>query len=54
MTEQIENQEAKELKDQANSDAAADKRINHMAEKAAEKATKTEQLYDKDNPIFSK
>lgn len=54
MTERFENQESKELKDQTNSDAAADKRVNHMAEKAAEKATKTEQLYDKDNPIFSK
>jgi len=52
MTEQFENREAKKLKNQTSSDAAADKRINHMAERAAEKATKTEQLYDKGNPIF--
>ncbi|MGA8731601.1 MAG: hypothetical protein WB608_22775 [Terracidiphilus sp.] len=54
MTEHFENQEAKDLKNQTSSDTAVDKRTDHMAEKAAEKATKTEQLYDKGNPIFSK
>ncbi|MGB7546440.1 MAG: hypothetical protein WBM14_01710 [Terracidiphilus sp.] len=54
MKQQFENQEAKKLKDKTNSDAATEKRVNHLAEKAAEKATKTEQRYDKDHTIISK
>jgi len=54
MKEQFENQEARKLKDKTNLGAVEGKNINHLAEKAAEKATITEQLYDKDNPIFSK
>lgn len=54
MTEQFENQQAENLEEKTDSDASADKRINLIAEKAAEKSTKTEQLYDKNNHIFSK
>jgi hypothetical protein len=54
MTEQFEDQEAEKLKDKTDLDAAAQKRISNLAEKAAEKATKTEQRYDKDHTIISK
>jgi hypothetical protein len=54
MPKQFENQEETKLEDATISDATAEKRINRVAEKAADKATKTEQLYEKDNPIFSK
>lgn len=54
MTEQFENQEAEKLKETTDSDAAAEKRINHIADKAAEKSTKTEQHYDEKTPLFSK
>lgn len=53
MPEQFENQEAK-LEDETVSDAAAEKTIGRVAEKAAERSAITEQLYDKDHPIFSK
>jgi hypothetical protein len=32
---------------------SAEKRIDNLAEKAAEKSTKTEQNYEKDQSIFS-
>jgi hypothetical protein len=54
MTEQFENPEAEKLEEMTNSDASAEKRIHLIAEKAAEKSTKKEQLYDKNKPIFSK
>jgi hypothetical protein len=54
MKQQFENQDAKKLKDKTEADAATEVRINHLAEKAAEKASKTEQHYDKDHSIFSK
>jgi len=54
MKQQFENQEAKKLEDTTDSDASTEKRINHLAEKAAEKASKTEQNYDKDHAIISK
>jgi hypothetical protein len=54
MPEQFENQEATKLEDEAVSDAAAEQRIDRVAEKAAKQSAITEQLYDQDNPIFSK
>lgn len=54
MPEQFENQEAKKLADETVSNAAAEKKIDRVAEKAAEKASKTEQRYDKDHTIISK
>ena len=54
MPEQFENQEVTKLEDETASDATAEKRIERVAEKAAEKSTKTEQRYDRDQPIFSK
>lgn len=54
MPEQFENPEATKLEDKTISDASAEKRIDRIAEKAAEKASKTEQRYDKEHDIFSK
>jgi hypothetical protein len=54
MPEQFENSEATKLEGETISDATAEKRIERVAEIAAEKPTKTEQRYDKDHNIFSK
>ena len=54
MPKQFENPEARKLEDETVSDAAAEKRIDRVAEKAAEKAEKTEQSYDQDHEVFSK
>jgi hypothetical protein len=54
MPEQFENQEATKQEDETVSGATAEKRIDRVAEKAAEKSTKTEQRYDRDHGIFSK
>jgi hypothetical protein len=54
MPAQFENPEATKLEDETISDAAAEKKIQHTAEKAAEKSSKTEQRYEQDHGIFSK
>lgn len=54
MPEQIENSEATKPEDETISDPPAEKRIERVAAKAAEKSTKTEQRYDTDHNIFSK
>jgi|HubBroStandDraft_5_1064220.scaffolds.fasta_scaffold63472_3 hypothetical protein len=54
MPEQFENQEATKLDDEATPDRTAEERIDRVAEKAAEKSTKTEQRYDRDHGTFSK
>jgi hypothetical protein len=54
MPKQFENPEAGKLEDETVLDAAAGKRIDRVAEKAAGKAAKTEQSYDQDHTIFSK
>lgn len=54
MTEQFENQEAEKLDEVTESEATTETTTNLLAEKAAQKSSKTEQLYDKNNPIFSK
>jgi len=54
MPDQFENAQSTKLEDKAVSDATAQKRIERVAEKAAEKSTKTEQRYDRDHKIFSK
>jgi hypothetical protein len=48
------NLKATKLEHEAVSDAAATKKINHIADKAAEKASKVEQNYDENHAIFSK
>jgi hypothetical protein len=53
MPEQFENPEAKKLKDETVSDATAKKKIDRVAEEAAEKASHTVKSYDKDHTIFS-
>jgi hypothetical protein len=54
MPEQFENPEVTKVEEETASDASGEKRIERVAEKAAEKATKTERQYDKSHPIFSK
>ncbi len=54
MKQQFENDEANKRKDTTDSDAGKEQRINQLAEKAAEKASKTEQRYDKNHTIISK
>jgi hypothetical protein len=53
MSEQFENPEAAKLEDQIPS-PEAEKKIEHIADKAAGKAAKTEQHYDADHTIFTK
>jgi hypothetical protein len=54
MPEQFENPEETKLEDETVSDATAEKRIDRVADKAAEKSSHTVQNYDKDHNIFSK
>jgi|HubBroStandDraft_1064217.scaffolds.fasta_scaffold74503_3 hypothetical protein len=54
MTEHFENPEESKLEDEVVSDTTAQEKIEHIADKAAAKSTKTAQRYDKDRPIFSK
>jgi hypothetical protein len=54
MPELFENQEAAKQEDETVSGTTAEKRIDRVAEKAAEKSTKTVQRYDGDHDIFSK
>ena len=49
MPEQLENPEATKLEDGTVSNPSAQKRIDRVAEKAAQKPAKREQRYDKDN-----
>jgi hypothetical protein len=49
MPEQFENPEATKLEDETMSDDSAQKRIERVAEKAAEKASHTEQGYERDS-----
>jgi hypothetical protein len=54
MPQQFENQEVTKLDDETAPDATPEERIDRVAEKAAEKSTKTEQRYDGDHNIISK
>jgi hypothetical protein len=54
MPEQFENPEVIKHENQTVTDAAEKKRIEHVADEAAEKSSHTEQRYDQDHPIFSK
>jgi len=49
MAKQFENPEVTNLENETVSDATAQKRIEHVAEKAAEKASHTEQSYDQES-----
>jgi hypothetical protein len=53
MAEKIENSEVTKLENETVLDAAAQKRIERVAKKAAEKASHTEQSYDQEsNDLF--
>jgi hypothetical protein len=54
MPEQFENQEATKLEDETVSDPTAQKRIDRVAEEAAEKASNAVKSYEKGHAIFSK
>lgn len=54
MPEQMMNPKVTKTEDEAISDAAETKRIDRVAEEAAEKASHTEQRYDQDHQIFSR
>jgi hypothetical protein len=54
MPEQFENSEATKLEDKTVSEASAEKRVEQLAKKAAEKASKTEHNYDKAHSLFTK
>jgi hypothetical protein len=55
MPTQYENPQATKLEDEVISEASTTEKIDHVAEKAAEKSAKTAQKYDKENStIFSK
>ena len=54
MPEQFENPEVTKIEDETVSDATAKKRTERVSEKAAEKASHTEQSYDLGHRIISK
>jgi len=54
MPEQFENPKETKLEDETVSDETAKKRIERVAEKAAEKPAHTVHTFDKDHTIFSK
>ena len=54
MPGQFKNAEETRLEEEIRSDTTAQERMERLAEKAAEKSSKTEQLYDEDHDIFSK
>lgn len=54
MPGQFKNSEETKLEEETLSDTTAQQRMERLAEKAAEKSLKTEQLYDEDHDIFSK
>jgi hypothetical protein len=55
MQTQFENPQEAKLKEETVTNDSTQKRVDHVAEKAAEKSTKTEQKFDKENSnIFSK
>jgi len=54
MPEQFENPDVIKLEDETASDARAKKRIERVAEKAAEKPSRTEHDYDQGHLIISK
>jgi hypothetical protein len=55
MPEQFENPKTTKLTDETVSDASNEKKVDRVAQKAAEKSTKAVQQYDKNNSsLFSK
>jgi hypothetical protein len=54
MAKQFENPEVTKTEDETVSDAAAQKRLDRVAEEMAEKSSRTEQKYETDHQVFSK
>jgi hypothetical protein len=53
MPKQFENPEAERLENEIVSDTTEEKRIERVAQKAAEQASQTEKRYDSDHTIIS-
>ena len=53
MPKQFENPDAAKIENETVSDVTAEKRIDRVAEEAAEQASKTEQRYDSVHTIIS-
>ena len=53
MFKQFENQEATKLQGETAAKKSADEKIQEVADKAAGKAAKREQEYEKDHTIFT-
>ena len=53
MFKQFENREATKLQDEKAAKKSADEKIQHVADKAAGKAAKTEQEFDRNLTIFT-
>jgi hypothetical protein len=54
MKNQSETPKVTNLENESNSEAASQRRIDRMAEEAAEKSSRTEQKFDSNHQIFSK
>jgi len=54
MANQIDCQETPKVDQSKTSETAADERLDRAAEESAEKAGRTERLYDRDHGIFTK
>jgi hypothetical protein len=55
MTKKFENPNVEKLEDETVSNISPEKRVERVADKAAEKPAKTQQKFDKDNNgLFSK
>jgi hypothetical protein len=54
MANQIDSQETPKVDQSKTSETAADERLDRAAEESAEKAGRTERLYDRDHGIFTK
>lgn len=54
MSEQFENPHEEKVKDQTTSTSSPQEKIDKVAEKEAEKSSKTVQKYDEEQPLFSK
>jgi len=54
MSDQFENPNEEKVKDETSSASSPQEKIDKVAEKAAEKSSKTVQKYDDEQPLFSK
>jgi hypothetical protein len=53
VSKQFENPEEAQVEDETIAEESADEKIQHVADKAAGRAAKTEREYEKDHTIFT-